>query len=401
MEAGRQAGRRVGVGAERNGMAGTISGSNGPGSNGSGSNGHPGPPRVGVIGCGHWGRNIVRTVQALGALRAVADPSEAGRAQARTLAPDAAIFDDAEALLAGADLDAIMIATPAETHYALARRAIDGGLDVFVEKPMTICVDEARDLVARADDAGRVLMVGHLLEYHPAVLRLARLIRDGELGSVRYLISNRLNLGKIRTEENALWSFAPHDIAVILRLTGDMPIEIVATGGSYITPNIADVTITQMLFSSGVRAHIFVSWLHPFKEQKLIVIGSARMAVFDDVAKELVLYDQRVDWQAGQPVPVRGEGQIVPFDSDEPLREECSHFLACVADRCRPRTCGRSGLSVLEILHAAQRSLMTNGHPVQMPSAAPASRGRPAPPRGGAPLTETVRPAARPAHARL
>jgi len=319
---------------------------------------------IAVLGCGGWGKNLVRTLAGLGRLRAVADPTEAGRARALELAPDATLTADASAVLADPAIRGVMIATPAETHYALACEAIAAGKEVFVEKPLTIDVDEARDLVDRADAAGRVLMVGHLLEYHPAVLKLHELVKSGELGKIRYLISNRLNLGKIRTEENALWSFAPHDIAVILRLVGEMPFEVVATGGSYVTPNIADVTVTQLLFDNGVRSHIFVSWLHPFKEQKLVVVGSKKMASFDDVTKELVLYDQRVDWQEGQPIPVRGEGTAVSFPEDEPLKQECRHFLECVETGRTPLTDGRSGLRVLEILHAAQRSLVTNGQPV-------------------------------------
>ncbi len=323
-------------------------------------------PRIAVIGCGGWGKNIVRTMNAIGGLVAVADPSEAGRAKARELAPDAAIHEDPKAIIADDTIDAVMIATPAETHYALAAEALDRGKDVFVEKPMTIDVGEARDLIVRAERAGRILMVGHLLEYHPAILKLNEMIRAGELGKVRYLISNRLNLGRIRTEENALWSFAPHDIAVILRLVGMSPIQVVATGGGYVTPNIADVTVTQLLFDSGVRAHVFVSWLHPFKEQKLVVIGSKKMASYDDVNKELVLYDQRVDWEEGQPIPVRGEGVQVEFPADEPLRNECRHFVDRVIDRQPALTHGRSGLEVLEILHGAQRSLQTNGVPVAL-----------------------------------
>jgi predicted dehydrogenase len=320
--------------------------------------------RIAVLGCGGWGKNIVRTVNSLGCLEAVVDPTEAGRAKALELAPDVQVFETSEPVLEDPDLQGVMIATPAETHYAEARAAIEAGKDVFVEKPLTINVDEARDLVARAAATGRVLMVGHLLEYHPAVLKLHELISSGELGKIRYLISNRLNLGKVRTEENALWSFAPHDIAVILRLVGAIPFEVVATGGSYLTPNIADVTVTQLLFDNGVRSHIFVSWLHPFKEQRLVVIGSHKMASFDDVAKELVLYDQRVDLNEGQPIPVRGEGQLVEFPDAEPLKEECRHFIERMHDRQPPRTDGRNGLCVLQILHAAQRSLITNGTPV-------------------------------------
>jgi predicted dehydrogenase len=210
-------------------------------------------------------------------------------------------------------------------------------------------------------------MVGHLLEYHPAIRKIHELIADGLLGKLYYVISNRVNLGKIRTEENALWSFAPHDIAIILRMVGQMPFEVVATGGSYLQPNIADVTVTQLLFDNGMRAHIFVSWLHPFKEQKLVLIGSKNMVSYDDVSKELLLYDQHVEIKDGMPVPLRGPGQKVPFPEDEPLRLECQHFLECIRERRQPLTDGPSGLRVLEVLQAAQRSLVTNGEPVQFP----------------------------------
>ncbi|MBT8484852.1 MAG: Gfo/Idh/MocA family oxidoreductase [Phycisphaerales bacterium] len=346
-------------------------------------------PEIAVFGCGGWGKNLVRSLRELGGLRAVVDPTEAGRARAATLAPDVPVHASGDAVWSDPAVRGVMIATPAETHYELAIQALAAGKDVFVEKPLTIDVGEARDLVTRASQMRRVLMVGHLLEYHPAILALRDLVTSGELGKIRYIISNRLNLGKIRTEENALWSFAPHDIAVILRLVGAMPVQVVATGGSYVSPNIADVTVTQLLFDNGVRSHIFVSWLHPFKEQKLVVVGSKKMASFDDVSKELVLYDQRVDWQEGQPVPVRGEGTPVPFAADEPLKAECRHFIECVQTGCTPRTDGMNGLRVLQILHAAQRSLATNGQPAQL-DAAVFANGSPA----AEPVIETtVRPA--------
>ena len=323
-----------------------------------------GDPDIAVFGCGGWGKNIVRTINRLGRLGAVVDPAPTGRIRATDIAGAVPVYESPDPVLADSAIKGMMIATPSETHYETARMGIEAGKDVFVEKPLTVDVAEAHDLIARADAAGRVLMVGHLLEYHPAILKLHELVESGELGRLRYLISNRLNLGKIRTEENALWSFAPHDISAILRLVGSMPFEVVATGGCYVTPNIADVTITQLLFDNGVRSHIFVSWLHPFKEQRLVVIGSKKMASFDDVSKELVLYDQHVDWQEGQPIPVRGKGCNVEFPADEPLMEECKHFLHCVDTRGRPRTDGVSGLRTLQILHAAQRSLATNGQPV-------------------------------------
>jgi len=192
-------------------------------------------------------------------------------------------------------------------------------------------------------------------------------VRSGQLGKVQYIYSNRLSLGKVRREENILWSFAPHDIAIILRLMGAMPFQVVAFGGSYVQPNIADVTVTHLLFDNGVRAHIYVSWLHPFKEQRLVVIGSRKMASFDDVGKRLVLYDQRVDVREGEPIPVKGDGEEVPFAGDEPLCLECQAFLSAIETRRPPLTDGESGLQVLKVLEAAQRSLVMNGEPVTLP----------------------------------
>ncbi len=324
--------------------------------------------QIAVVGCGAWGRNLVRTLHKLGALSAVVESTAAGRSLAAELAPGVQVTGNYEQVLADPAVRGVMIATPAETHYQLAREALAAGKDVFVEKPMTETVDEARDLITRAEAAGRVLMVGHLLEYHPAILKLLDMVRSGELGEIHYIISNRLNLGKVRTRENAMWSFAPHDIAVILRLVGAMPVEVVATGGAYLQPGIADVTVTQLRFDNGVRSHVFVSWLHPFKEQRLVVIGSRRMASFDDVAKKLVLYEQRVDFDPtnGNPIPIRGEGVDVKFPADEPLMQECIHFLERIADRQLPRTDGENGRRVLEILHAAQQSLTDHGRPVRL-----------------------------------
>lgn len=332
-------------------------------------------PRIAVFGCGGWGKNIVRTLQGVHGVAAVVDPTEKGRALAAELAPDASVHEDPAAVLADDTIDAVMIATPAETHFELASRAIESGKDTYVEKPLTIDLAEARRLVALAEAHDRVLMVGHLLEYHPAIIRLHEMIEAGELGEIRYIVSNRLNLGKVRTEENALWSFAPHDIAVILRLVGADPEQIVATGGSYITRDIADVTVTQLAFPNGVRSHVFVSWLHPFKEQKLVVVGSKKMASFDDVNKQLVLHDQRVDLAEGQPVPVKGEGVPVEFDQSEtPLEAEVKHFVARVGDRERPLTDGASGVRVLEILHAAQESIDQGGGVVGLSPADEARR---------------------------
>jgi predicted dehydrogenase len=296
----------------------------------------------------------------------VCDATPTGRELAHSLAPTALIETDFEKVL-NSDVLGVAIATPAETHYPLVAQALRAGKDVFVEKPLALTYEQGYELVQLAQQQKRILMVGHVLEYHPAIVKLRHLIKAGELGKVHYIYSNRLSLGKVRREENILWSFAPHDVAVILRLMDASPFEIIACGGSYIQPNIADVTITNLLFNNGVRAHIHVSWLHPFKEQRLVVIGSKKMASFDDVAKELVLYDQRVEVKAGEPVPIRGEGERVPFADQEPLRLECQAFIEAMVSRKAPLTDGESGLRVLKVLQAAQRSLIMNGEPVTLP----------------------------------
>jgi predicted dehydrogenase len=282
--------------------------------------------------------------------------------------PGVSFVSDFEAVINNPEIQAVAIVTPAETHFALAQQALNAGKDVFVEKPLALHYEEGMELVRLAREQERILMVGHLLEYHPAIVRLKELIKTGELGRIRYIYSNRLSLGKIRREENILWSFAPHDIAVILRLIGSLPYQVLACGGGYVQANIADVTVTNLLFDNGVRAHIFVSWLHPFKEQRLVVVGSKKMASFDDVSKRLVLYDQRVDLKEGEPVPIKGEGQEVPFAVDEPLRLECAAFLEAIRNRVAPLTDGVSGARVLRVLQAAQRSLITNGEPVEVPA---------------------------------
>jgi len=293
----------------------------------------------------------------------VCDTTEAGRLAGASISPGCEVFSDPEAVFSS-PVPAVVIATPAETHFSLARRALQAGKDVFVEKPLALTCEEGRQLVDTARAGGRIVMVGHVLEYHPGILKLRELVASGELGKVRYIYSNRLSLGKIRREENILWSFAPHDIAIILRLLGETPFEVVACGGTYVSPNIADVTVTHLLFDNGVRAHIFVSWLHPFKEQRLVVVGSRKMASFDDVEKKLIVYDQHIDWSKGVPVPVKNGGTEIPFPPDEPLRNECLAFVNSVETRRQPLTDGESAVAVLKVLQAAQRSLMTNGQNV-------------------------------------
>ena len=321
---------------------------------------------VAVIGCGSWGKNLVRNFYNLGALAMVCDMTHTGQGTARALAPQAEVVSSLAAVL-HAPVAGLVIATPAETHYELVKQAFEAGKDVFVEKPLALTYEQGAHLIRLAETYERILMVGHVLEYHPAILRLYALIQQGILGKVQYIYSNRVSLGKVRREENILWSFAPHDVAVILRLMGSLPCQVAAYGGSYVQPNIADVTVTHLLFDNGVRAHIHVSWLHPFKEQRLVVIGSRQMASFDDVAKRLVLYDQRVELKEGEPAPIQGHGEEVAFASDEPLRLECQAFLEALCTRRPPITDGPSGLRVLKVLQAAQRSLVMNGEPVQLP----------------------------------
>lgn len=322
---------------------------------------------VAVVGCGYWGKNLVRNFHQLGRLAAVCEQTAVGQATARQIAPDIPMVNRLDDALTDGNVSGVVIATPAETHFELAKTALLADRDVFVEKPLALTYEQGSSLVRLAQQRQRILMVGHVLEYHPAIVHLRTIIERGELGKVRYIYSNRLSLGKVRREENILWSFAPHDVAVILRLIAALPFQVIACGGSYVQPNIADVTVTNLLFDNGVRAHIHVSWLHPFKEQRLVVIGSKKMASFDDVAKKLVLHDQRVEVHEGEPIPVKGDGEEVAFAADEPLRLECQAFLQAMSTRQPPITDGESGLRVLKVLQAAQRSLVMNGEPVVVP----------------------------------
>ena len=326
-------------------------------------------PKVALIGSGYWGKNLCRNFSALGALGMVVDSTETGQVNARSIAPDVQFSSKIEDALTNPDIQAIALATPAETHAELAIQAMESGKDVFVEKPMALTIEDAQKMHSLADQTGRILMVGHLLEYHPAVLKLRELIDSGELGKINYIYSNRLNFGKVRTEENALWSFAPHDVAVILRLMGQSPIELSATGGSYLTRGLADVTVSNLRFSDEARAHIFVSWLHPFKEQRLVVVGDQKMAIFNDIApygEKLQVYPQTVEFDGKVPVLKKEDAQFVEHSDTEPLREECRHFLDCVVTRRPPLTDAQSGIEVLRVLNACQSSIQQNGTPVAL-----------------------------------
>ena len=316
-------------------------------------------PKIAVVGSGYWGVNHVRNFHQLNALAVVCDTGEAALSRIARDFPGTRTESSLETLLSDPSIQGIVIATPAETHFSVAQQALQAGKDVLVEKPLTLRTDEAELLIQEADKRGRLLMVGHLLEYHPAVIRLTELVRSGALGDVRYIYSSRLNLGKVRREENILWSFAPHDIAIILRITGTMPVQVTASGGAYLQPNIADVTVTNLLFEAGIRAHIFVSWLHPYKEQRLVVIGSKRMAVFDDLLPDdkLVVYDQGVEFVNGFPITRKDGAKPEKIEKYEPLRRQSEIFLECITNRRQPLTDGQSGLRVLQVLSAAEESL--------------------------------------------
>ena len=324
---------------------------------------------IALIGCGTWGKNHLRNWVELDALAVVCDPSPDSLAMVKDSYPEVETTGDLAAVLARQDIAGVVVATPDGTHTDVTLKALRAGKDVLVEKPMTLTSDEGQLLVTTARESGRVLMVGHVLVYHAAVRKLHQLVKDGTLGRIRYIYSNRLNLGRIRTEENSLWSFAPHDVALILDLMGSPPTNVACQGGAYLSQNVADVTMTTMNFAGGVRSHIFVSWLHPFKEQRFVVVCDKQMAVFDDTlpwAEKLVLYPHRVDWLGGQiPVAHRAESSPVTLVANEPLRAECEHFLHCIQSREAPTSDGAMGLRVLQVLEAAQRSLDSGGEPVR------------------------------------
>jgi len=318
---------------------------------------------VAQIGIGYWGKNILRNLYELQVLHTVCDSDLNTLEEKKRQYSDINYTTLYEEILRNPEIKAVVISSPAATHYQLAKGALLAGKDVFVEKPLALTVKEGKELVEIARREDRVLMVGHILQYHPVVMKLKELISTGNLGKVQYIYSNRLNIGKLRTEENILWSFAPHDISVILMLLGEEPVSISAFGGDYLNRGIYDTTITTLDFKNGVKGHIFVSWLHPFKEQKLIIVGDKKMAVFDDVSKEkLFLYPHRIEWQNGKiPVAQRAPHEVIPVEEGEPLRLELSHFIECIFDRKRPKTDGEEGLRVLRVLEEAEKSIVSLG----------------------------------------
>jgi predicted dehydrogenase len=324
----------------------------------------PSPVTVGVAGLGYWGPNLARNFASLPGveLRWCCDPSPAARERMVPGFPNARLASDLEELLEDAELDAVALATPVSTHAELARRVAEAGKHCFVEKPLAQSVVDAERTAEAARAADRLLMVGHLLEYHPGVRRLKEVADSGVLGEIRYVYSHRLNLGQFREDENVLWSLGAHDVSVVLSLAGEEPSEAHAQGASYVRPGVEDVVFCYLRFPSGLAAHLHLSWLDPHKERRLTVVGSRQMATFDDMALErkLTIYDKGFDEDAtsyGEYITRSGDVWSPRVENVEPLRVECEHFVECVRDGGTPVSDGDSGVRVVRVLEALQGSL--------------------------------------------
>lgn len=334
---------------------------------------------IAIIGAGYWGKNLVRIFHQLDVLKTVCDGAQSVRKQMAETYPGIVVTDDVKAVFADNDIQGVVIAAPAALHYELVDEAFKAGKNVFVEKPLSLTYADGAKLVKLAAERDKILFVGHILQYHPAVVRLKELIRKGTVGRLQYIYSRRLSLGKIRREENILWSFAPHDISVILSLVGEEPGHVDSVGSNFLHPRIADVTMTNLKFPSGIGAHIFVSWLNPYKEQKLVIVGSNGMLVFDDTAplsQKLVHYPHTINWENGVPVPHKAESIAIDLSDiwDEPLKLECQAFLKAIETGDEPITSGAEGLRVLKILELSQQSIEKKEHlpaSQQMPDALP------------------------------
>jgi predicted dehydrogenase len=320
---------------------------------------------IAVIGCGYWGKNLVREFAQLGVLRVICDASLQILEDLQAKYAVAAI-SDFEQVLKMPDVQAVAIATPAPTHANLVIQALALGKDVFVEKPLTLTLKDALRIEAAVRKSQRILMVGHLLEYHPALVKLRALVAAGKIGKLRYLYSNRLSFGKVRTEENVLWSFAPHDICSIMGFVG-IPISVQAVGSANIS-HVEDFCLINLEFEDNLKAHIFTSWLHPFKEQRLVVVGDWGTLVFDDVSVDakLTLYDQQAELKNGIPVLNLNSKTVIPIDTASPLTEECKHFVSCIESRQSPLTNLQNGIDVLRVLESAQLSLELQGRTIRL-----------------------------------
>ena len=311
--------------------------------------------KVAVVGCGYWGKNLARNFAELGALAAIvdADAETAARHAGRHGVP-ALSFGEA---LEDGSVGALAIAAPAELHKDLTLQGLSAGKHVFVEKPLALSVADGEKMKTAADAAGRLLMVGHLLQYHPVFAALREMTRAGDLGALRYVYSHRLSMGKFRLEEDAFWSLAPHDVSMILSLFDAEPVEARGAGLDFVTPGVCDEARLDLVFEGGRRAHVFASWLHPFKEQRLVVVGDRAMAVFDDTRpweEKLALYRHGIDVSGPAPAPVKADAEFVEVPHGEPLKNECRHFLDCIAEGRAPLTDAGEALRVLRVLQTPQ-----------------------------------------------
>jgi UDP-2-acetamido-3-amino-2,3-dideoxy-glucuronate N-acetyltransferase len=310
-----------------------------------------------VIGAGRWGMNHVKTAYKLldKNLKVVCDFSETAGNKIAAVSPEIPFTTALDDVLNDKSINAVIIATPAETHFEVAQKCMTAGKNVLVEKPITLFTNDAKKLIEIADNNNVKLMVGHILLFHPAIIKIKELIGSGKIGTLQYIYSNRLNLGAIRSEENILWSFAPHDISVIQYLTGSNPIEIFAKGSSFIQKNIEDTTLTYIKYPNNINAHIFVSWLHPFKEQRLVVIGNKGMVVFEDNLKtdKLKFYQKGFENVNGEIHKFEQDYEVISFGDKQPLEEEQTHFFDCIINNKIPLTNGNHALEVLNILEQA------------------------------------------------
>ena len=329
-----------------------------------------------VIGGGGWGKNHVRNFAEIPScrLKIVCDLSEKVLAAHKAAYEGASVTKNSAEVFADKDVEAVVIATDAPSHYPLAREALDAGKHVLVEKPMTLAPADAEDLVRRADAAGRVLMVGHLMEYHPCTLMLKNLVDQGQLGALRYAYCQRVNLGVVRKDENAWWSLAPHDVSIILFIFQAEPVTVTAQGQAYLQKGVEDVVFAQLKFADGRMAHIHVSWFDPHKSRKVTLVGADKMATFDDMeaSEKIRIYDKGVDAKGSvvgyeQSLTIRSGDILIPrTPGGEPLRIECLHFLECTEKGRTPRSDGRDGLRVVRVLDAAARSLKAGGAPINL-----------------------------------
>lgn len=332
--------------------------------------------RIGQIGVGAWGKNLLRNFIELSDSQVVAcsDTNPGVLKRINQSYPYIKTYDKAEELIRSSEVDAVVIATPSPSHAELANHSFEAGKDVFVEKPLTLSLSDAEDLLENAQKSGRILMVGHLMEYHPALLQLKDYVSRGELGNLYYIYSTRVNLGKIRNDESALWSFAPHDVSAALFLLEEEPTSVATVGQDYIQKGVEDVVFVTLWFKSGIMAHIHISWLDPHKIRKLTVVGAKKMAVFDDTqsSEPVRIYDkgvkQNFDYNSyGEALTLRMGDILIPkVDMSEPLKLECQHFIECIQNRQTPRSDGYDGFRVVRILQFAQESMKNGGRPVKL-----------------------------------